>query len=137
MTFTSCTPVSLISMAPCICCLPSHTSQKRKIKAKQNKKKQNKGSMETISHCGNSSVTVCLTVCPIVYPSFHTSSLANIHYNETLDWSKASGFCHTVNIGCSLGLLLAILLLLSVMEILQHWIRRTRPFIQYNRSQVM
>ena len=46
-------------------------------------------------------------VCLTVYPSLHTSSLANVHHSESL----VSGLCDTINIGSSLGLLLVILVL--------------------------
>ena len=39
----------------------------------------------------------------------HTSSLVNVRYNESLLWFEIFGFCDTINIGSSLGLLLVIL----------------------------
>ena len=64
-------------------------------------------------------------VCPTVYPFVHTSLLANVHCNESLVWSEASGFCCTSNTGSSLGLLSDVLLLCSVMEIMKPWIFKT------------
>ena len=51
-------------------------------------------------------------VCPTVYPSVHTSSLANVHHyhSELLVGFKISGFCDTINPRSSCGLLLVILL---------------------------
>ena len=37
--------------------------------------------------------------CPTVFPSVHTSSLGNVRCNESLVWSEASGFCHTIGTG--------------------------------------
>ena len=42
-------------------------------------------------------------MCPTFYPSVHTSSLANVHFNESVVWSEASGFCDIINIGSSSG----------------------------------
>jgi len=50
-----------------------------------------------------------------VYPSVHTSSLGNVHCNESLVWSEISGFCDT-NIRSPVGFLPVILLLPCVME---------------------
>lgn len=58
-----------------------------------------------------------------------SSLFANIHYNVSLVWFKASGFYYTINTGSSLGLLQALLLLPCVMWILQLSICRTGPFI--------
>jgi hypothetical protein len=38
-------------------------------------------------------------VCPTVYPFVHTALLADVHYNESLVWFEASGFCYTLNTG--------------------------------------
>jgi hypothetical protein len=62
----------------------------------------------------------------------HTSSLVNVRYNESLLWFEIFGFCDTINIGSSLGLLLVILLLSCVMEIC---ISRTGPFMCSNHLQ--
>ena len=83
-------------------------------------------------------VVVCysVTVCPTVYPSVHTSSPANVHCDELLVWLEVSGFCDTINIASSLGILPVILLLLCVMEILQLWNSRTDPFTCFNHSRL-
>jgi hypothetical protein len=78
-------------------------------------------------------VVVCSTVDPFVY----TSSLANVHCNESLVWFEVSGFYDTINIESSLGLLLVHLLLLCIMEILQIWNNRTGPFTHPNCSQMI
>ena len=44
--------------------------------------------------------------------------LANVHFNESLVWFNASGFCYIISAGSSLGLCSNILLLPCVMEIL-------------------
>jgi hypothetical protein len=59
------------------------------------------------------------TLCPTAYPSVHTSSLANVHCNESLVWFEISGFCDTISVGSLPGLLWVLLLLPYVMEILQ------------------
>lgn len=65
----------------------------------------------------------------MVYSSVHTSSLANVHCNESLVWFEVFGFCDTITIGNSSGILLVILLLSCVMEILRLWISRTGTFM--------
>jgi hypothetical protein len=60
---------------------------------------------------------VCHSVFPVC-PAVHTSSLANVYCSESVVWFQTSGFCDTINIRSSLGLLV-ILLLSCVMEILQ------------------
>ena len=52
---------------------------------------------------------------------------------KSLVWFKASGFNNTIDTGPSLGLLLDILLLSSVMEILQYWICWSRLFICFQQ----
>jgi hypothetical protein len=63
-----------------------------------------------------------VTVCPTVYPLDHLSLLANVHYNESLVFSEASGSCNIINTGSSPGLLL---ISCCIMEILLLWIWRT------------
>lgn len=41
-------------------------------------------------------------MCPTVYSSVYTSSLANVHFNESLVSFQVSGVCDTINIGWSL-----------------------------------
>lgn len=60
----------------------------------------------------------CVTLCPTVYPLVHNSLLWNIHCNESLIWSEASGFCYFTNIRTSLGLLSDTLLFPCVVLIL-------------------
>lgn len=50
-------------------------------------------------------------VCPIIYPFAETVLLANGHYNESLIWLEATGFCYTINKWSSLGLRSDILLM--------------------------
>ena len=66
---------------------------------------------------------------PRVYPS--------VHFSESLVWLEISGFCDTINIGSSLGLLPVILLLPCVMEVLQLWNSRTGPFMHPNHLQMI
>lgn len=73
-------------------------------------------------------------MCLTVHPSVHTSSLATVPCNESVVWIEISGFCDTIDIGCSLGLFLMILLLLSILETLLLWINRTGPFLLPNCS---
>ena len=53
------------------------------------------------SQCGSCS----MSVCPIIYPSAHISSLANIHCNQSLVCFEILVFCDTINIGSLVGLL--------------------------------
>jgi hypothetical protein len=78
--------------------------------------------------------TVETAVYHTVYSFIYTSFLANVHCNEFLVWFKASGFCYTINIGSSLGLLLDILLLPCIMEILQLWIFSPSSLTCYSSS---
>ena len=50
-----------------------------------------------------------MSQCFTVYPSVHTSSFANVHCNESFFWFQICGFCNTINIGSSSGILLVIL----------------------------
>lgn len=68
--------------------------------------------------------------------AIHSSSLTNIHWNESLVWFEVSSFCDTINTKSSLGLLLAVLLLPCVMETLQLWIIRTSPIMHPNSPQM-
>ena len=68
--------------------------------------------------------------------SVYTSLLAHVHSNNSLVWFKASGFCYPIKTGCSLGLLLDILLLPCVMGILYFWICRARRFMHTISSSV-
>lgn len=61
-------------------------------------------------------------MCPTVYPSVHTSSLSSVHFDGLFEFS---GFCDTMNIGSSPGLLWVILWLPCVMEGLHVWISQT------------
>jgi hypothetical protein len=45
----------------------------------------------------------------IIYSFVLISSLANVHYNESLIWFKVSDFCDTINIGSSLEILPVVL----------------------------
>ena len=45
------------------------------------------------SCCGSCSRSQCIPHYTLV----HTSFLANVHYNDLLVWSKASGFCYSIN----------------------------------------
>jgi hypothetical protein len=80
---------------------------------------------------------LCVTMCPTGYPAVHTSSLANLHCNESLIWFEIAGFCNTFSTGSSLELFLVILLLPCVSEILQLWISRAHPIMCSNSSQMM
>ena len=77
----------------------------------------------------------------VVYSVSHGTPLSPhifiSHCNESLVWFEVSGFCDTINIGSSLGLLRVILLLPCVMEILKFWISRTGSFMYPNSSQMM
>jgi len=57
-------------------------------------------------------------------PSAHTSSLANVHCNESLVWIEVSGLCDTIDIGSSWGLLVMPMLPFA-MEILQLWVSKS------------
>jgi hypothetical protein len=46
-----------------------------------------------------------MSVCPIIYPSAHISSLANIHCNQSLVCFEILVFCDTINIESLVGLL--------------------------------
>lgn len=61
-----------------------------------------------------------------VYPLAQTDLLANVYYNESLIWFKASVSCYTVNTGFSLGLH-SNTLLPCVIEILHLQFCRTSP----------
>jgi hypothetical protein len=52
-------------------------------------------------NCGSCSVSQCVPRIPFVY----TSSLANVHCNESLVWYECSGFCYSINTGTSVGFL--------------------------------
>jgi hypothetical protein len=54
-----------------------------------------------------------------------------------LVWFKASGFCHTNNIGFTLQVCLVILLSSHVMEMLQAWISKIGPFTDSNSSLIL
>lgn len=56
--------------------------------------------------CGSCGVSQCV---PQYTLFVLISLLANVHYNESLVWFKASGFHYTINTGSSLGLRLEIL----------------------------
>lgn len=71
-------------------------------------------------------------MCPRIYPPFHLSSLSNGHWNESWVWYDVSGFCDTITIETSPGLLLVILVLIYLMEILQLWNSHNGPFIHSN-----
>lgn len=50
----------------------------------------------------------CVAVCPTVPPCSHTFLPVDVHWNDTLVWYKASGFCYqyfSINTGSSLGIL--------------------------------
>lgn len=66
-----------------------------------------------------------------------THLLSNVHCNELLLWFEVSGFCDSINIGSSLGLLPVILLLPCVMEILPLWISRAGHFMHPSPLQMI
>lgn len=82
-------------------------------------------------HRGSCGVSQCHTV----HPSAHTPSFADVHCNESSFWFEISGFCDTLSIGFSGGLLQVILWLSCVMEVLQLWISRTDLYMCPNGSQ--
>lgn len=70
-----------------------------------------------------------MLVCPRVDSFVYTLLLENVNRNGSLVWFKASGFCHTIHYGSSVGLLSVILLLPCVIGTLQFWVSRTCSFI--------
>lgn len=60
----------------------------------------------------------CVTACPTVHPSAHTSLLADGHCNGSLCSYEAPGFCYPINTGAYQDFLLDLPLLLCVMELL-------------------
>lgn len=106
LSFTS--PQSLISLTPHIS--PPHLATSIK---------------DTHTHQSlESSISECVPQSIPVY----TSSLANVHCSKWLVWFRISGFCDTINIASSLGLLPVTLLLPCVIEILKLWMDRTGLF---------
>ena len=104
-------PCLCLISALCPCNLPHKTYKQAskqqnptKQKAKNTKNKQttppNPKALKT-SFCGSCSVSQCV---PTAYPSVHSPSRVNVHY-ESVVWFEISGFCDTINIGSSLGLL--------------------------------
>jgi hypothetical protein len=91
LSFSSCTLFLLVSLP----LYPLATSPAPN-KTHTNKQQQ---ITENISLCKLYYVTVWSTV----YPSVHTSSLANIHCNESLIWTQISGFCDTILAGTTPG----------------------------------
>ena len=65
---------------------------------------------------------LCSTVSHTVNLFVHTSLLASVHCKESLVCLDVFRFYYTINAGSSLGLFLGILLLLCVMDILQHFL---------------
>jgi hypothetical protein len=139
MSFTPCLPVSFISLTLISALHPwnlsplikKHTSVHPYIHTNNNRSKTKHRKKKLIVEA-----VVCHSVST-VYPSVHTSSLANGHCSESLVWLEISGFCDSINIWSSSGLLLVILLLPCVMEILQLWNSRTGPFRHPNCSQAI
>jgi len=129
---TSCTSVLLISPSLHTHPWPLQPHPKIKHIHKQQQQQQQQQQQRRKHHHGSCSM---LTRCPTIYPTVPTSSLANVHCNESLVWFEISGFCDTINIGPSSGLLV-ILFLPCVMEIPWLWNRRTGPFMNPNHLQI-
>ena len=97
MSFTPCLPVSFISLTLISALHPwnlsplikKHTSVHPYIHTNNNRSKTKHRKKKLIVEA-----VVCHSVST-VYPSVHTSSLANVHCSESLVWFKISGFCDT------------------------------------------